>query len=326
MQEQKTPIQSLYVLKAICAYLVVCIHCMPVGIEKIGLVVNMAVPCFFLISGYMLYRGDENQEIVLAKKRCKKILLIAVLLHIVCLAWGVFVCHLSFPWWVYPLTFFSGFYLVGHQWYLFALWQIYFLFAFFRRFRKFLIMSIPVLIAIRGGLGGIPNILEYNTEYNVVWPRVFLIGVPFFATGYLMRRYEAKLCEQRWISYVSILSIGLCWWWGVSHDNVWNTYGLNILFLYAAACGSMLLCLLFKNASLPILNWIGRYHSANIYYVHAFMTPLATKVMWHLFRLREMDLLPLFVFAVSLFLSVLFTSSVWCIKKIRSRRPTPLPG
>lgn len=325
MLTQRTPMQSLYVLKAVCAYLVVCIHCMPVGIEMIGLVVNMAVPCFFLMSGYMLYRGDVKQETALAIKRCRKVFCVAMLLHGACILLTYFNARHFCAWWVYLVSFVSGRGFFGHQWFLFALCQLYLLFAIVRQRIVFSIVSLVVMIAVNVGLGVVPDIVEYSVEFDLFWPRVLLCGIPYFATGYLMGRFEEIYRASKWVPY-SAVAVVACWWWGVSHDNVWNIYGLNFLFLYAAACGSMLLCLRFKNASLPVLDRIGHYHSANIYYVHVFMTPLATRAMWHLFRLREMDLLPLFVFAISLFLSVLFTAFVRCVKKLISHRITPLPG
>ena len=58
--EQRKSISSLYVLKAICAFLVVIIH-FPM---KYGYyfypIVRIAVPCFFMISGYFLY--SDNRE------------------------------------------------------------------------------------------------------------------------------------------------------------------------------------------------------------------------------------------------------------------------
>ena len=55
--------KKLYELKAICAYLVVLLHCNFPG--KIGIIfevlARIAVPCFFMISGYFSYPYNKEK-------------------------------------------------------------------------------------------------------------------------------------------------------------------------------------------------------------------------------------------------------------------------
>nr|WP_302830143.1 acyltransferase family protein [uncultured Bacteroides sp.] len=56
----KKEIQSIYVLKAICALLVVGIHVPSMLTNPLSPITRMAVPCFFMISGYFIVSNKEN--------------------------------------------------------------------------------------------------------------------------------------------------------------------------------------------------------------------------------------------------------------------------
>ena len=86
--QKSTGISSLYIVKCICAFLVVTCHT-PMGQVKeiISPIAMAAVPIFFLISGYFLYSPDERKSYERAKKSLKKIVPIFLLVQLFYWAW-----------------------------------------------------------------------------------------------------------------------------------------------------------------------------------------------------------------------------------------------
>lgn len=77
---RREAISSLYVLKAICAFIVVACHspmkAFPMPFHDI------AVPCFFMITGYFLYSEDVAKTVKKAFQNAKKVL--GILLFFTC--------------------------------------------------------------------------------------------------------------------------------------------------------------------------------------------------------------------------------------------------
>lgn len=76
-------IPSLYVLKALCALFVVMIHTDFVGKAYLSPVIRIAVPCFYILSGYFLYAGNAQKECSRAWRWVKKAFLLAVCLDVI---------------------------------------------------------------------------------------------------------------------------------------------------------------------------------------------------------------------------------------------------
>ena len=72
---------SLYILKFFAACLIVLIH-VPT-IKYLLPISRLAVPCFFMISGYFLYDQDHLTITKKIKKAIKKILILSIKIHII---------------------------------------------------------------------------------------------------------------------------------------------------------------------------------------------------------------------------------------------------
>ena len=100
-------IQSLYILKAICALAVVAIHT-PMGVlrEEVNVLASLAVPLFFAITGYFLYHEDEC---TLRKK------IVHSLGKLVPITLGLHLIYLFLP---------HGFRALGQSWQYYAKWLL----------------------------------------------------------------------------------------------------------------------------------------------------------------------------------------------------------
>lgn len=119
-------IHSLYVLKAIGAFLVVACHIpMTGGGALLSTLLNVAVPIFYAISGYFLYAPDAQQSLRRALSSARKLVPVILIVNLIHFLWllpqhadmalGVDLVKLL----VY------GDALIGHLWYLNAmLWAM----------------------------------------------------------------------------------------------------------------------------------------------------------------------------------------------------------
>lgn len=138
-------------LKAFCALLIVFLHTTIAGKEWIVPFTRCAVPCFFMISGFLLYSENKEQFELRAKKGCKHIFRIILwsttLFAIIRLAFAFKsddFSFLSFNRFVNFIVFNEnpfGF----HLWYLSAYLYVLFiaLFLNYRNRLKYLIITIP---------------------------------------------------------------------------------------------------------------------------------------------------------------------------------------
>jgi len=74
---QKKDIPGLFALKALCALFVVIIHVPFIGKDTLAPIIRIAVPCFFMISGFFLYSGNAQAETTKAWKWAKKAFMLA---------------------------------------------------------------------------------------------------------------------------------------------------------------------------------------------------------------------------------------------------------
>lgn len=80
---KRAEIPPLYALKALCALFVVIIHTNMIGKEALSPLVRIAVPVFYIITGYFLYTGNAENECAKAWKWTKKAFFLALGLNII---------------------------------------------------------------------------------------------------------------------------------------------------------------------------------------------------------------------------------------------------
>ena len=195
-------------MKAICAFLIVCIHVPFPG--KVGAyftaLTRVAVPVFFMITGYFyldtVARHKEKQQI-------KKILCLAVEANILFFVWNIALGILRRDSVVtYVRSIFTGKNilkflvlnespLAGHLWYLGAILYVLIVVSLMDKLncRKILYYLTPVLL-IADLVFGKYSLLIFRREFSYILVRNFLcVGIPYFCIGNLIREKE---CSEKW--------------------------------------------------------------------------------------------------------------------------------
>ena len=212
---------SLDVLKAICAFLVVCIHVPFPG--KVGeyftALTRVAVPIFFMITGFF------HADVVLGRKskdQIKKIFLLSIKANVIFLVWkfvynavkGKQAVH------VFVLEAFSSdalakFFLfndnqVGpHLWYLSAILYVLIIVFLIDRLnaKKVLYYSTPILLLGDLVLGKY-SLVFLGHEVPYYYVRNFLfVGLPYFSIGNIIRdRYShIERIGRKWLVSAMVL-------------------------------------------------------------------------------------------------------------------------
>ena len=199
---------NIDILKAICAFLIVCIHVPFPG--KVGAyftaLTRVAVPVFFMITGYFysdtVAQHKENRQI-------RKILCLVIEANMIFFIWNITLGILrreSIT--SYMQSIFTGKSilkflvlnespLAGHLWYLGAILYVLVIVLLMDKFncRKILYYLIPILL-IADLTFGKYSLLIFYREFPYILVRNFLcVGIPFFCIGNLIRE---KRCSEKW--------------------------------------------------------------------------------------------------------------------------------
>lgn len=311
----KTTISSLFVLKGICAFIVVMLHTPSILQERLSPFVPwgyIAVPIFCMISGYFLYDADDERMASRAWKALQKIFIATLILNIV-----YFIPFLLK--WENPLYnpkrvaiwLLKGGVLARHMWYMPAmLYSLLIIYASCKlRIRKWLaltllLMPIGALLNRYGFLWG--NSERMYSDFNV-WA-----ALPYLVLGITLRRWEAPLLRLNWelITWVSLaLSIlevyiagALAEGKGVYLSRYLLTPVLaSALFMWAKQYPS------FGSGSL--LAHVGERYSAGIYYWHMLVVFAIEALISHLgISFFYYGIGSLYVFCISLLIAWLLAS------------------
>ena len=199
---------NIDILKAICAFLIVCIH-VPfpgtVGAYFTALT-RIAVPIFFMITGYFYSDTVARHK---EKRQIKKILYLAVEANMLFFIWNIALNILRRENIVaYIRSIFTAknllkFFLInesplaGHLWYLGAILYVLAIALLMDKFncRKILYYLTPVLLIADLMLGKY-SLLIFHREFPYILVRNFLcVGIPYFCIGNLIRE---KKCSEKW--------------------------------------------------------------------------------------------------------------------------------
>lgn len=187
---------SIDVLKAICAYLVVFLHCNWRYSDLVLPLTRCAVPCFFMISGYLLFKdADKTNERI--KRSINHVLKITTWATIGYFVWNQFVfyyknnsiCPISLNQFLKWLLFNDcpyGF----HLWYLYAYLYVLFIVNFLNKSRKFWLLYFFVFpLLLIDVVFGKYGLLFFNIDTPIFLLRNFLfVGLPYFSIGVLLTK------------------------------------------------------------------------------------------------------------------------------------------
>lgn len=290
---ERKEINSLYFLKGICAFLVVCCHAPWAGVfnEWIAPLRMAAVPFFLTISGYFLYREDGTKMGQALQKTLLKLVPIII------------ICNLFYLLWVYPnhgwllrswsqvwdLLLYGGA-VIGHLWYLtaFAWAVVFYRIALWllaqistspsRTFMYLVYALIPLYILAVMALSYAPWTYDaWGLGYKVY--ACIPYALPYMALGFVIKRYEQSLLRSRWTYRAMAMGVILFVEFVLS-NHLSSEGSLGVLFSSMPFVFCVFLALLQKdtlfNRGRVIL--IGRKYSGNIYYWHMAMITVGIKL------------------------------------------------
>ena len=302
-KQKRQIVHSLYLCKALMAFLVVLRHTTLWCREELLPLITIATPTFFCITGYFLFSASQERELSKATRWAKKGLILCLSMNLIYLLHHI--CDKAYYhetytplmiWDAVPfgdtavgnfiLNTFTGISYSYHLWYLSAFWVAMLLFYVLRRFLPKLLYATPLLYAWSHvcNMWG-KNFFPEASDAVLFVLRCNGLGValPFICTGYLLAKHEQLLLRIRWIPLWVALGTALLFF----HVDIvkacqFRLYGWNHpVMVYTMVCLTLLLCLRYKNARVPLLNGIGQQHSANIYYTHILIYTHLVRTEYH---------------------------------------------
>lgn len=204
-------------LKFLCAVLVIFLHVYTPYQEYILPLTRCAVPCFFIISGYLIFTEDKAKLEGHLKKSMSKMLQILVWSTLLFAAVRFLFAFKDDDFSFLNLETFSEFILLNanpfgfHLWYIGAYLYTLIIIYFFVRCNKlrYIWWSVPFLLLLDLCLGKYSFIL-WHKEFSYILVRNFLcVGIPYFSIGMLLRQWKRKISDFK---YSQILALGGCFY------------------------------------------------------------------------------------------------------------------
>ena len=261
--------QNIDILKAVCAFFVITIHCPSIFLPRyIEPVTRMAVPVFFMISGYF-YTNSRLPHMVRKVKKTLGLLVITEAVYALMYAAGGESYRLGLILQRTPCDILSGNFAIWLPgWYLLVLAYLYVFTGLLDRLKvPDIILGIVIaasiaLVITSQVLGDPAGIWQFRTIFK---------GAPFFLGGRLIRRHEARLkaVPLDIYGFISILSLVAVW----VHKFIMLRMGMEgNLYLYAGTptlvAGLFCFMLFAPPVNAPFLKYVGRNLSMYIYCGH----------------------------------------------------------
>ena len=199
---------SLDFLKLFCSFLVIVFHAKPIYSQWTQPISCSAVPCFFMISGYLLYSDKLSERSLRSAKKTSIILFWSTLFYLPLLAYGIYTNSegiKTLTEYIVDFLCFNENPASSHLWYLAAYVYDLLIVRYFynRNLLVILFLAMPILwtVDMLGGLGG----------GKTIYLRNFLVtGIPCFTMGMLVRKckMEKKVNSITMLLLIVLLSIG----------------------------------------------------------------------------------------------------------------------
>ena len=285
-------IPSIDFMRVICAILVVIVHTQSKGGDGVveytltQIIPRVAVPFFFMISGYFLSLSlTKKHDIRIIFKYLKRIIatyiLWSMIYYIVTIQYNlrnnISIAKVTKHFIINCFSIGSSYQL----WYFPALILSVFVFMFFYKMNKLnLLIGLSIILYMIGLFGssyyriGIKNPtlnLLYSSSQFTPISRVFLMGIPFFLLGHIMnihKKYLIKISIRRsWIITIALIVGFLIEIAFVKNMGISKGFTVTA-FLYLLTGGIFILCI--KNPMINILKHSMklRYISNYTYYSH----------------------------------------------------------
>ena len=208
----------LDLFKMLLCFLVVCIHFAGNRYTHHPLY-RVAVPAFFMISGYFLYNADQVKRLEKTKSFMKRSAYYVVLGFVLYIAYGFVVCFIDktdpskYFVSLYYSDFIRNFLLLNsnslkdayHLWFVIALFVVSVLHYFLVKYKKekWYIWIIPLGISVHLFFNGYVKYCG-GTVVNMVYTRnALFFGLPMFGIGYLLARFN--LHKLKWLKFIYLV-------------------------------------------------------------------------------------------------------------------------
>ena len=266
----RASVSSLYVLKALLAFVVVTCHS-PLVLSWVN-IPGFVVELFFAITGYFLYTADLGKVQSRIWKSVKKVIPIIFILQvfynlIVPPGFG----PITSSYWLYIQWIFMGFstFDSGHLWYLTALLLGLLCFGGYLRIMKGRRVPLLFLLILPWIFIGPYRMLLFDKPESIFVFNFLTRAVPFLAMGYWVRANEENLLKYRWINIfflvLTLMGIECLVTWCLSGYK----YAASAIAMFPMPFAAFMLMLSYKSLGQGTwLETIGEKYSGNIYYFH----------------------------------------------------------
>ena len=314
----KTESSSIYCVKAFGAFCVICIHC---NLSPLLFpIIRTAVPIFFMISGYFLYNGNNEEAIrhsILTLKKITWLTVYANIFYYICFCCPDDLLPINGVADLLSLIFGGG--KIGyHLWYLNTLIFTLLTIVLFLKIRKIHIlwMAIPLLVSF-GLITGKYNFLFSSLPNALFISRNFItMGIPCFGIGWLLRKYEKRITTFKYpvllLSVITGFSIAETTFL-INHNWVNGDYIITTIPLAAAI---LLVSIIYPNMGNGIIRHIGKYLATGIYVFHIFILYIVENINNDYLHFSAY-MIPIltFIFSAAFVLIWSKASEAACIKK-----------
>jgi len=263
-------VSSLYVLKALLAFVVVTCHS-PLVLPWVH-IPGFVVELFFAITGYFLYTADLGKVQLRIWKSVKKIIPIIFILQVF---YNLIVPPefgpITSSYWLYIQWIFMGFstFDSGHLWYLTALLLGLLFLGGYLRIMKGRRVPLLFLLILPWIFIGPYRMLLFDKPESIFVFNFLTRAVPFLAMGYWVRANEENLLKYRWINIfflvLTLMGIECLVTWCLSGYK----YAASAIAMFPMPFAAFMLMLSYKSLGQGTwLETIGEKYSGNIYYFH----------------------------------------------------------
>ena len=238
--------------------------------EWMMFIIGVGTPCFLSITGYLLFSNNLEREQQKCTKWAAKSFRLSLICAVLYLAVFLFMGW-KFTWQDIIINLISGDRICPVLWYLTALWEALLLFALIRTFIPRLIYYLPLLFLLAYAIRIHPDIICPGLdiyEQNQLRNNAIVTALPFLCTGYLVNKHKDWLLAC--INIPLCLPLVVIALLGEYAARVFsgNPFGPFSILTYPCVVLLILGCIKYPQIKLPVINWIGEKHSANIYYFH----------------------------------------------------------
>lgn len=295
---------NIDILKAICAFYIVCIHVPFPGIvgEYLTPLTRIAVPIFFMITGYFYADMVKKRGVI---RQIKKIIKLVIEANIIYLVWKCFYSAV-----IHNIDYFKNAFILknilkfillnespfsGHLWYLSAILYVLIIVLIANKLNcnKLLYWFTPILLLCDLILGKY-SIVIWGREFPYILVRNFLfVGIPCFCIGHLVSNGFGKKIGKSmsgWmillfsltslLEHFILISVDM----NATRDHYISTTFLAVsVFIFTLKCNNLqgkepkVHKIIGGQSVTDILAIIGRKYSTGLYILHPiFITCIGT--------------------------------------------------